>query len=246
MGTSASATGNGVIGQVGYGSGARGVFGAANDGVGVYGQAGSGPGGDGIGVYGVASNLTGVGVYGRGSPGGFAGYFAGNAYVSGKLGVGVTNPLYYIELPNVANNSGQGRANAWVTYSSVRWKENITSIEHALEKVGQLRGVYYDTKTEKKHSIGVIAEELGSVIPEVVDYEENGTDARSVDYGRLTALLIEAVKEQHAVVKSQQALLTEQLAEIGRLKSEFQRMQTQMNELASSLGGTVTVLSRRP
>jgi hypothetical protein len=196
-------------------------------------------------VYGVADR--GVGVYGRASTdGGFAGYFAGNTYVAGKLGVGVTNPLYFIELPNVANNNGQGRANAWVTYSSVRWKENITSIEHALEKVGRLRGVYYDTKTENKHSIGVIAEELGSVIPEVVDYEENGTDARSVDYGRLTALLIEAVKEQHAVVVSQQTVLTEQLVEIRRLQSEFERMQTQMNAFASSLTGAVAVSSQKP
>lgn len=46
------------------------------------------------------------------------------------------------------------------------------------------------------HEIGIIAEEVGEVVPEVVSYEENGKDARGVDYSRLTALLIEATKEQ--------------------------------------------------
>jgi hypothetical protein len=47
-----------------------------------------------------------------------------------------------------------------------------------------------------KHEIGVIAKEVGAVVPEVVSYEENGKDARGVDYSRLTALLIEALKQQ--------------------------------------------------
>ena len=46
----------------------------------------------------------------------------------------------------------------------------------------------------------MIAEEVGEVIPELVAYEENGVDAKSVDYARLTALLIEAVKEQQAQI----------------------------------------------
>jgi hypothetical protein len=59
-----------------------------------------------------------------------------------------------------------------------------------------LQGVSYDLKDSGKHEIGVIAEEVGAVVPEVVSYEENGKDARGVDYSRLTALLIEAVKQQ--------------------------------------------------
>ena len=51
-------------------------------------------------------------------------------------------------------------------------------------------------KADGKHDIGLIAEEVGEVIPEVVAYEENGKDAKSVDYARLVAVLIEAVKEQ--------------------------------------------------
>ena len=49
-------------------------------------------------------------------------------------------------------------------------------------------------------------------MPELVTWEKNGTDAQSVDYGRLTALLIEATKEQQALIRKQQ----EQIARLTR------------------------------
>ncbi|MBI3656466.1 MAG: tail fiber domain-containing protein [Acidobacteria bacterium] len=116
---------------------------------------------------------------------------------NGNVGIGVT-PEFRLQLPNIAGLAGQGLANAWVTYSSRRWKENIAPIDNALAKVDQLRGVYYDWKETKKHDIGLIAEEVGEVIPEVVAFEANGTDAQSLDYARLTALLVEAIKELKA------------------------------------------------
>jgi hypothetical protein len=78
----------------------------------------------------------------------------------------------------------------------MRWKTNITPITGALDKVKRLRGVYYDWKADGKHNIGLIAEEVAEVIPEVVMYEKNGKDANALDYARLAALLIEAIKEQ--------------------------------------------------
>ena len=93
-------------------------------------------------------------------------------------------------------------ADAWTVYSSRRWKKNIETIDNALDKVEHLRGVTFDWKTDNKHDIGLIAEEVGEVIPEVVAYEENGIDARSVDYARLVSVLIEAVKEQQAEIES--------------------------------------------
>ncbi|MEW6007848.1 MAG: tail fiber domain-containing protein, partial [bacterium] len=98
--------------------------------------------------------------------------------------------------------SGQGIANAWNSYSSKRWKKNITPIDNPLSKVAKLRGVYFDWKEGDKHDIGLIAEEVGKVIPEVVTYEENGTDASGLDYSRLVALLIEAIKAQQNQIDS--------------------------------------------
>ena len=92
-------------------------------------------------------------------------------------------------------------ADAWTTYSSRRWKTNIHPLEGALDKVMRLNGVNFDWIETGKHDIGLIAEEVGQIVPEIVAYEENGVDAKSVDYARLTALLIEAVKEQQKTIE---------------------------------------------
>jgi hypothetical protein len=96
-------------------------------------------------------------------------------------------------------------ADAWTVYSSLRWKTNIQTIESALDMVQQLRGVRFNWIANGQRDIGLIAEEVGLVVPEVVVYEENGIDAKSVDYNRLVAILIEAIKEQQTQIDSQQA-----------------------------------------
>ena len=124
---------------------------------------------------------------------------------------------------------GQGGAVAddWSTYSSRRFKTNIQTLPDALDKVERLRGVSYTLKANGKHEIGVIAEEVGAVVPEVVTWEANGKDARSVDYTRLTALLIEATKQQQAeiasalkAIKAQQTTISKQAASIAILKAQ--------------------------
>jgi hypothetical protein len=124
---------------------------------------------------------------------------------NGNIGIGVTNPANIL---TVAQNSATDPiADAWTTYSSRRWKTNIRTIDGALEKVMRLRGVYYDRKETGEHDLGLIAEEVGEVIPEVVRYEANGEDAAGVDYARLVALLIEAVKEQQKKIAALEAAL---------------------------------------
>ncbi len=86
-----------------------------------------------------------------------------------------------------------------------RWKTNIQPIEGALGKVERLHGVSYDWKESRKHDLGFIAEEVGEVLPEIVTYEETVKDATSMDYARLTALLVEAVKDQQAQIRELKA-----------------------------------------
>ena len=64
---------------------------------------------------------------------------------------------------------------------------------------------------------------MGAVVPEVVTYEANGKDARGVDYSRLTALLIEAVKEQQKEIAAQTAQLHQQTAQITALRSQVKQ-----------------------
>ena len=87
--------------------------------------------------------------------------------------------------------------------SDERLKDNITVIDSALAKVKQLRGVEFDWNDKqdlhKGHDIGVIAQDVEQVAPELVRDREDGYKA--VDYPKLTALLIEAVKELELKVK---------------------------------------------
>jgi len=77
--------------------------------------------------------------------------------------------------------------------SDERLKENIRTIDDPLNKVLSLRGVEFDRIDNGDHQIGVIAQEVEKVIPQVV----YGTDTKTVAYGNLVGLLIEALKEQN-------------------------------------------------
>ena len=76
--------------------------------------------------------------------------------------------------------------------SDEKLKKNVITIENALEKVLSLRGVEYDRIDSRDHQIGVIAQEVEKVVPAVV----YGDEIKSVAYGNLVGLLIEAIKEQ--------------------------------------------------
>ena len=100
---------------------------------------------------------------------------------------------------NIASISNAGdfvAAGDVTAYSDARIKTNVQTIENALDKTLQLRGVTYNrTDSEDKSTkVGVIAQEILEVIPEVVKQNDEGM--YSVSYGNLTAVLIEAIKEQ--------------------------------------------------
>lgn len=92
-------------------------------------------------------------------------------------------------------NTGDFTAKRDITaYSDISLKENIEVIPNALDKVSAIRGVTYDrTDCDMERQAGVIAQEVEKVLPEVVS--TNGEGVKSVAYGNLVSLLIEAVKE---------------------------------------------------
>jgi len=142
-----------------------------------------------------------------------------------KVGIGTATPANVF---TIAQGAGQAIADGWATYSSRRWKTNIETLHGALGKVEQLRGVSYELKANGKHEVGVIAEEVGAVVPEVVTWDQNGKDAQSVDYSRLTALLIEATKEQQALIQQQQEQMKTQQEQIAQLTSQVKTIQASL------------------
>jgi hypothetical protein len=114
---------------------------------------------------------------------------------------GVTE-IRTILLINTTSNNGENlyvngtiRATGTITANSdIRLKSNITKIENALEKVGQISGYTYNTTYDNKRHGGVIAQEMEKVFPEIVNTGNDGL--MGVEYGNISALLIEAIKEQ--------------------------------------------------
>lgn len=91
------------------------------------------------------------------------------------------------------DNSGNFVATGNVTaYSDARLKENVVTIRDAVSLVSRMRGVFFDRIDNGEHGVGVIAQEMQEVLPQVV----LDTDGHlSVAYGNLVGVLIEAIKE---------------------------------------------------
>ena len=117
-------------------------------------------------------------------------YSAGN-------GLSLSGTTFYMSGSYSGNFTATGNITA---YSDERLKSNIETISGALDKVNALRGVSYTKDGEA--SIGVIAQEVQKVIPEVVQDNE---EYLSVAYGNLVGVLIEAVKELSAEVEALKA-----------------------------------------
>jgi hypothetical protein len=93
-------------------------------------------------------------------------------------------------------------------YSDIKLKRNIESIPNALEKVLSVRGVTFERIDTGNRGAGVIAQEIEKILPEVVMEDEHGI--KSVAYGNVVGLLIEAIKEQQAHIN----ILQEQINSI--------------------------------
>jgi hypothetical protein len=135
-----------------------------------------------------------------------------------NVGIGTATPSNVF---TIAKGAGQAISDGWTTYSSRRWKSNIHTLYGALGKVEQLRGVSYDLMVNGRHEVGVIAEEVGQILPEVVSWDQNGQEAQGVDYGRLTAVLIEATKEQQALIHQQQEQIARLAQEIETIRASI-------------------------
>jgi hypothetical protein len=146
------------------------------------------------------------------------GLLTGNVDVSGNLtvlnenvlGLGVINPTYRIQLPNISTDiGGRGLANAWNIYSDVKIKSNIRELDYGLLDIMKIEPKRYFQHNcdmnesgnliilnEGKENIGLIAQDLKKIIPEVVSEPINeNTDLYSVDYGKMVTVLIKAVQD---------------------------------------------------
>ena len=133
----------------------------------------------------IANDGTGYGLYVSGPPGGIAGYFEGNVEATGSITHG----------------------------SDRRWKKDITTIDNALDKALNLEGVFYkwnrsdypEKSFEETRQIGFIAQDVEKVLPEVVRSNKDGY--KSIDYSKVSVLLLEALRSQQEQINELQEAL---------------------------------------
>jgi hypothetical protein len=143
----------------------------------------------------VSSGGGGATIYLNGATRGGTTYAASNTLVVATDGEfyitnGAANSTKFL----LASNGNATISGTFTETSSLRYKENVETIKYGLDKVLQMRGVTYNKKDNGVKEVGVIAEEIYEVLPEVVLKSEEG-EIDSVSYSRITAVLIEAIKD---------------------------------------------------
>jgi hypothetical protein len=121
-----------------------------------------------------------------------------------RLGVGTTSPSYPLHVSGNVSGVSIYASNDIQAFSDRRVKGDIQIIEDAINKINQINGVTFtrldDKENYKGRHAGVIAQEVELILPEVVNTDAI-TGMKSVAYGNLNALLIEAIKELSKKVK---------------------------------------------
>jgi hypothetical protein len=147
--------------------------------------------------------------------------FTGSLQVTGSTHYIYGNTSFYsgsISVGNITGSNIIGRidaSNDVVAFSTsdARLKNNVKPIENALDKLDKIGGYTFDWNNQVEihgyegHDIGVIAQEIESILPETVTTRDNGYKA--VKYEKLTAFLIQVNKEQQQIIKDQQRQIDE-------------------------------------
>lgn len=156
---------------------------------------------------------------------GSAGLGGGNVYVYNSLQAGssLRAPVYYDSNDTSYFFDGSSTGDSIrvagdivAYYSDERLKDRKGNIENALEKVLSLNGFYYEPNEkaqslgyQKKLEVGVSAQEVEAILPEIIKDAPIGHGYKTLNYGKLTPLLIEAIKEQQTQIEELKQLVNQ-------------------------------------
>ena len=152
----------------------------------------------------------------------------------GNVGIGTSSPAQKLHV------NGLVQASCGVlSCSDARYKKNLSALESPLPKIIALQPTYFYWKTEEYaqnnfpegKQIGIIAQNLEQQFPELVYTDEEGY--KTVDYAKLTAVLVAGMKEQQGMIEALQYKTTQMenlAAELEKLKSELSHIAVRSTE----------------
>jgi hypothetical protein len=126
---------------------------------------------------------------------------------NGNVGIGTTTPSHKLYV-----NGTSGGTNAWDNVSDKRLKKDVLSIENGLDKVMALRPITFnwnktvnpELKLDDRNHLGFLAQEVETVLPQVVSTADDAMKTKSVAYSDIVPVLTKAIQEQQAIIEAQQ------------------------------------------
>jgi hypothetical protein len=206
-----------AFGETGSGIGIVGQS-QADSGIGIFGRAASNSG-DAIGVLGRTSSPDGAAIVAEvtssvseGDSTALIARHFGDTGAIARFQNGFSN-VFVIRKNGNATLLGNHFASNHVNTSDERLKENITPVEDVLPRLDDIRSVRFRFKDlgdgPSDYQLGLLAQEVQAEFPELV--EERADGYRGVSYGHMTAVLLQAIKEQQALIESQQTQIDDLL-----------------------------------
>ena len=164
------------------------------------------------------------------------------ASANGNVGIGTMNPTQKLQV----GTSGDGSvalANAWNTFSDIRLKRDLVKLPEALNKLEELNGYYYFWKDgeDQSRQVGVVAQEVEQVLPELVKTGQDGI--KTVDYPKLTVLLIEATKQLKADAEKLKADAEKKDEDISQLKANAEQLKVDAENLKADKDSDIARLN---
>lgn len=165
---------------------------------------------------------------------------------NGYVGIGTANPQYKLHVAGTFHVDGTVRAQNYECVSDSRYKTNITPISNALSKVLALQGVTYNWKInqfkdkgfDSRPQIGFVAQDVEKIFPALVYTDNKGY--KSMSYDKLTAVLVEAMKElksksdaKISSLEKENELLKKKIASLEKMSERIARIERIMGAVAS-------------
>jgi len=170
----------------------------------------------------------------------------GTSYFNGVLNPAIDNTH------SLGSSSNRWTAvyatNGTIQTSDARYKTNIETIDNPLEKITRINGVRYTWNSDEYPEmnfddavhLGVLAQEVEEVLPELVYTDENGY--KSVSYEKLAPVLIEAVKEQQGEIESQQGEIEQYIDKINEQENRIALLTDKNEELMLRIAAIESML----